>query len=143
MSDGQNEDQLGPIAGRGCAALRFADSLLRSLGHSQVTIRIPNPSTGDTASQLGLEAPAAADLQVTLALVKDLPPATDGRRRIEAVISATALKAIAQTYQVEDIVGWLQAAEGVVHGDQLMRIDTVSVDRFLGAPCLYHLTATE
>jgi len=143
MSDSQNQEQLGLIPGRGCAARRFADGLLRSLGDSAITIRIPNPSTGDTGSQLGLEAPTASDLQIYPAVVKPLSPAQDGRRRLEAVVSATSLKAVAKTYQVQDIVAWLESAQGILHRDQLMRIDTVTVDRFLGADCLYHLTATE
>jgi hypothetical protein len=32
---------------------------------------------------------------------------------------------------------------GVLVHDAVMRIATVTVDRFLGTDCLYHLTATE
>ena len=136
-------DQPEIIPGRACAARRFADALLRSGGDTQVTVRISNPSTGDTSSQLGLEPPSAADLQVSPALVKTLNPTEDGKRRIEAVISASALKAIARQYQVEDIAAWLLLAQGVLYYGHLMRIDTVTVDRFFGSDCLYHLTATE
>lgn len=141
MSD--SLDASGGVRGRACAVLRLANAMLRSLGGAQVTIRIPNPSSGDTLSQIGLEAPPAADLPISPAVVKDLSPTEDGKQRIEAIVSGTALRAVAKTYQVEDIVAWLEAAEGVVHQDQLMRIDTVTVDRFLDAECLYHITATE
>jgi hypothetical protein len=138
MSDGSEF-----IPGRACAARRFADALLRSGGDTQVTVRISNPSTGDTNSQLGLEAPSAADLQISPALVKALEPTENGKRRIEAVVSAASLNTIAKNYGVEDLAAWLLLSQGVLYYGNLMRIDAVTVDRFLGHDCLYHLTATE
>jgi len=136
-------DQLGLISGHACAARRLADALLRSMGNTQVTLRLANPSSGDTSSQLGLEAPAAQDVQVSPAAVKLLEPLEDGTRRIEVILSITALQPIAKVYQVEDIAAWLRTFEGVVWHGNLMRIAKVTVDKFLGADCLFHLTATE
>jgi hypothetical protein len=137
------QDQLGLIPGHACAAKRLADALLRSFGNTQVTLRLANPSTGDTNSQLGMEAPAAQDLQVSPAAVKSLEPLPDGKRQIEVILSVTGLAPIAKVYQVEDIAGWLRTFEGVVWHSKLMRIAKVTVDKFLGADCLFHLTATE
>jgi len=137
------QNQLGMIPGRGCAARRLADALLRSLGNSQVTLRLADPSSGDTNSQLGLEAPPSEDLQISPVSVKALAPAEDGKRRIEVVVSISSLQPLAKLYGVEDIVAWLRTFEGVVRGDQLMRITTIIVDRFLGEDCLFHITATE
>ncbi len=131
------------IPGEAQAARRFANALLRIGGRTQVTIRIANPSTGDTNSQLGLEPPTASDLQVSPALVQELAPTEDGKRRIEAVVSASALKTIAKDLGVEDIGAWLLLAEGIVYYGNLMRIDKVMVSKFKDADCLYHLTATE
>jgi hypothetical protein len=137
-------DQSEIIPGSACAVKRFADALLRSEGDTEVIIRIANPSSGDTGSQLGIEAPTSSDMPLSPALVKALKPTTDGKRQIEAVISATALTAIARQFEVQDIVDWLRrAAQGVVYYDNLMRIDTITVDKFRGADCLYHITATE
>jgi len=136
-------DQLGMIPGQACAARRFADALLRSFGNSQITLQLANPSSGDTQSQLGLEAPAAQDLQVSPAAVKSLEPMPDGKRRIEVILSITSLAPIAKVYQVEDITAWLRTFEGLVWGGNLMRIAKVTVDKFLGTDCLFHLTATE
>jgi len=136
-------NQLGMIPGHACAARRLGDALLRAFGNTQVTLRLANPSSGDTSSQLGLEAPASQDLQVSPAVVKSLTPMPDGKRRIEAVLSITSLQPIAKLYGVEDITAWLLSFEGIVWGADLMRIATVTVDKFLGADCLFHLTATE
>ena len=137
------QDQLGLIPGHACAARRLADALLRSFGNTQVTLRLANASTGDTSSQLGLEAPASQDLPISPAAVKALEPMADGKRQIEVILSITALQPIAKVYQVEDITAWLRTFEGVVWGEDLMRIAKVTVDKFLGADCLFHLTATE
>jgi len=136
-------DQLGMIPGHACAARRLADGLLRCFGNAQVTLRLASPSSGDTGSQLGLETPASQDLQISPAAVKSLEPLPDGKRRIEILIGITSLLPMAKIYGVEDISAWLESFEGVIWGDDLMRIATVSVDKFFGANCLFHLIATE
>jgi hypothetical protein len=135
--------ELGTTPGRGGAARRLANALLQSYGATQVTIRVADPSTGDTSSQLGLEPPPAEDLQIAPSVVTSLPPAEDGSKRIEVMLSATALDPIAKAHQVDDIATWLLTAEGVLYHDQLMHIDTVIVDRFFGSDCFYRITATE
>jgi hypothetical protein len=136
-------DQLGTIAGQGCAVARFADSMLRSLGGTQVTLRLSDPATGDTSSQLGLEAPAAEDMPISPAVLKPLVPEQDGLRRIEVILSATALGVVAKNYGVEDISAWLLSMQGVLQNGAVMRIGAVTVDQFHGTDCLYHLIATE
>jgi hypothetical protein len=139
MSDG---NQLGIISGQGCASRRFADALLRSCGIAQVSLRIADPTRGDTGSQLGLEPPPSEDIQISPAVVTSLPPSPGGTRRMQVAMSATAVEALANKYQVTDVPTWLLTAQGVVQHDQLWHIDSVTVDHF-GTDCLYHLTATE
>ncbi|HSY11915.1 MAG TPA: hypothetical protein VK976_06975 [Verrucomicrobiae bacterium] len=136
-------DQLGIIAGRSCSAVRFADAMLQTLGGVQVTLRLSDPSSGDTSSQLGLEAPTAEDLSVSPAAVKMLEPVKDGNRRMEIVVSVMALRVAAKNYGIEDISAWLLSMQGVVTNGGVWRIATVIVDKVCGADCLYHLTATE
>ena len=59
------------------------------------------------------------------------------------MISSTTPALIAKSHNVTDIGTWLLTAQGVVHNDQLMHIDTVVADRALGSICLYRITATE
>lgn len=136
-------DQLGTIRGRDFASNRFADALLRSLGATQITLRINDPSSGDTGSQIGLEPAPAEDLQIYPAVVRALPPDAGGERRLEVVLSALALKPISKTYGVEDIVAWLRAAQGIVHYGQLMHVENVDAEQYFGSSCLYRLTVTE
>ena len=138
-----SDPELGLIPGRGCASRRLANALLQSYGATQVTLRVADPSTGDTNSPLGLEPPPSEDLQVWPSVVSSLPPAEDGSRRFEVMLSATALAPIAKDHGVTDIAAWLLTAEGVLHHDQLMHIDSVIVDRFFGSDCFYRINATE
>ena len=103
----------------------------------------PDPSSGDTDSQIGLEAPSSVDMPLSPVLVRPLKPLPDGRRRVEVVISSTLLSPIAKNYGVTDVSAWLLTFEGVVSEDELLRIAEVTVDKFLGADCFFHLTATE
>lgn len=137
------DDQLGTIAGRGCAVARFADSILRLMGGSQVTLRVSDASSGDVNSQLGLEPCPAEDLQLSPAAIRSLDATSDGRRRIEVILGACALRSIAKTYGVVDIAAWLLNMQGVLQGGAVMRIDSVKVDEYRGKDCLYYLTATE
>jgi hypothetical protein len=139
----ESELQLGMIPGRSCAARRLANAFLQSLGGTQVTLRVADPSSGDTGSQIGLQPPPSEDLQISPSVVTALPPAQDGSRRFEIMLSATSLAPIAKAHQVDDVATWLLTAEGVLHHDQLMHIDSVIVDRFFGSDCFYRITATE
>jgi hypothetical protein len=138
-----SELPLGTTPGRGCAVRRLANALLQSYGAAEVTIRVSDPSTGDTGSQLGLEPPPSEDLQIAPCAVSSLPPAADGSQRFEFMLSATSLAPIAKAHQVDDIATWLLTAQGVLHHDQLMHIDSVVVDRFFGSDCFYRIIATE
>lgn len=131
------------ISGQACAGRRLAESLLRFCGNTELTLRIVDASSGDTNSQLGLEVPTAKDLHISPVLITALAPTEDGKRRIEAVIGATSLKAIAEQYGIEDISAWLLTAQGMLCYGALMHIDSITVDKVCGADCLFHLTATE
>jgi hypothetical protein len=122
---------------------RAADSMVRALGGTQITLRIADPSAGDTNSQLGLTPPMSEDLQISPALVRTIAPAANGGRRIEITLSAKAVKPIAEEHGVDDIPTWLLTAEGVLFRDQLMHIETVISDHLGGMDYLYHITATE
>ena len=135
--------QMGGIAGRCFASRRFADAIVRSFGASEITIRVlrsvlrrhRQPAwPGSSAGRGPADFPG---------LLRTLPPAADGSKRIEAMISSTTLAPIAKSHNVTDIGTWLLTAQGLVHNDQLMHIDTVVADRALGSICLYRITATE
>ena len=57
------------IDGRQHLAQRTADCMIRSLGAAQVSLRIAEPSSGDTNSQLGITTPAVEDVPLSPASV--------------------------------------------------------------------------
>ena len=131
------------IPGRHQAARRAADALLRTMGGEQITLRIADPSAGDTNSQLGITSPTASDVQIAPAIVEILPPAPDGTRRIQVLLGAKGVQPVADSYGVTDIPAWLLASQGLVYRGQLMPIKTVTSNCFGGGEYLYLLTATE
>ena len=131
------------IPGRHQAARRNADALLRTMGGEQITLRIADPSAGDTNSQLGITSPTASDVQIAPAIVEVPPPAPDGMRRIQVMLGAKGLQPVADSYGVTDIPAWLLGSQGLVYRGQLMPIRTVTSNCFAGGEYLYLLTATE
>jgi len=117
--------------------------MLHALGGAQITLRIADPSAGDTSSQLGIAPPMSEDIQIEPALVRTIAPSPNGARRIEVTLSAKAVKPIAEQYGVEDVPTWLLTAEGILYRGKLMSIDTVICDHLGGVDYLYHITATE
>ncbi len=122
---------------------RAADAMVRALGGAQITLRIADPSAGDTNSQLGLTPPTCEDLQIYPAVVRTIAPAANGSKRIEVTLSAKAVKPLAQEHGVDDVPTWLLTAEGILFRGKLMCIDTVISDHLGGIDYLYHIMATE
>jgi hypothetical protein len=139
----ETEIPLGTVRSRGLGARRAADAMVRALGGAQITLRIADPSAGDTNSQLGLTPPTSEDLQISPAVVRTIAPAANGSKRIEVTLSAKALKPLADQYGVTDVPTWLLTAEGIFFRGKLMHIDTVISDHLGGMDYLYHITATE
>jgi hypothetical protein len=131
------------IPGRHQAARRGADALLRAMGGVQITLRIADPSTGDTSSQLGITPPTASDVQIAPAVVQVVPAMPDGAQRIQVLLSAKGLQPIADSYGVTNIPLWLLGSQGLVYHGQLMPIRSVASSSFAGCDYLYLLTATE
>ena len=131
------------IPGRHHAARRGADAYLRALGAGQITLRIADPSAGDTNSQLGITPPTASDVQIAPAAVDELIPLPDGTRRIQVLLSAKGLQPAVDSYRVTDVPAWLLGSQGLVYDGLLMPIRTVTANCFAGGHYLYLLTATE
>jgi hypothetical protein len=131
------------IPGRRQVTRRTADAMLRVLGGEQITVRLADPSIGDTNSQLGITPPTASDIQIAPAVVQVAPPAADGTQRIQVLLGAKGLQAIAESYGVTDIPAWLLQSQGLVYRGQLLPVRSVVINQFAGGEYLYLLTATE
>jgi len=139
----ETDTPINMIPGRHMAAQRGADAYLRAMGGGRITLRIPDPSTGDTNSQLGITPPTSSDVQIAPALVQALPAGPDGTRHVQVLLSAKGLHPIADSYGVTDIPAWLLNSQGLLYRGRLMPIRSVTSNCFAGGEYLYLLTATE
>ncbi len=136
------DTSVGMIRGRRQTTRRAADAMLRVLGGESITLRLADPSSGDTSSQLGLTPPTASDIEIAPAVVQ-VDAAANGAQRVQVLLGHKALQAIADTYGVTDIPNWLMGSQGLVYRGKLVPIATVLSHQFAGGEYLYLLTATE
>ena len=66
----ETDAPINMIPGRYQALRRGADAMLRVMGGVQITLRIADPSTGDSNSQLGITPPTSSDVQIAPAVVQ-------------------------------------------------------------------------
>ena len=139
----ETDTPINMIPGRHQALRRGADAMLRAMGGVQVTLRVADPSSGDTNSQLGITPPTSSDVQISPAVVRPVDPMPDGSQRVQVLLSAKALQPIVDSYEATDIPAWLLGSQGLVYHGQLMPIRSVASSSFAGCDYLYLLTATE
>jgi hypothetical protein len=131
------------IDGRQHFAQRAADSMLRTLGPTQVSLRIAEPGTGDIYNQLGIASPTVEDVPLSPAVVRTVSAPHEPKVRYEVLLSACSLQQAINMYQVTDVATWLLTAVGLVYGDAFLHVDTVTVDHYAGAEYLYRLVVSE
>jgi len=131
------------IDGRQYFAQRAANSMVRSLGPTLVSLRIAEPSTGDINNQLGITNPTVEDVPLSPALVRGVSAAHEPAPRYEVVLSRASLKQAIQNYSVTDVASWLLTSVAMVYGDQLLHVDTVAIERHAGSEYLYRVLATQ
>src|SRR5271167_2739465 len=139
----ESDTPINLIPDRRQALGRTADACLRAMGGGRITLRISDPSAGDTNSQLGITPPTAEDIQIAPAVVQSMPPAPDGTRRWQVMFSARGLRAAAEPYGVTDISSWLLTSQGVVYRGRLTPIKSVINNSFADGDYLYLVIATE
>ena len=128
---------------RNFGALRAADSFLRALGGTQISLRIPSPvSNPGTASEIGLAAPLYQDVALAPAVVRALinSKPTIAQARFEFLISATAVQQQMLLNNFSSAADFFSSALGIVYNSDLLRIEQLASDDFAGAPYLYRVT---
>ena len=131
------------IDGQQYRAKRMADSMIRALGATQVSLRIAEPSIGDTNSQLGITTPTVEDVPLAPALVRVASAPHEVTTRYEVQLSAASVQQAVNMYHVDDVGSWLLTAVALIYGDKVLHIDSVLVDQSAGADYLYHIFVSE
>ena len=133
------------------AAQRAADALLRSLGATQIALRLPGVSAADpTSTQLGLAPVPTIYITLEPAIVTARPLAADsGRQQYEVLVSALAMKNAAENNGFATEAEMLNAALGVViapsassgQADTLLRIAGFAAELVAASPVLFKIRA--
>jgi hypothetical protein len=131
------------IDGQQYLAQRTADCMMRSLGATQVSLRIAEPIGGDTLGELGLATPTVEDVPLSPALVLTASTSQEPKLRYEVRLSHASVRQAASMYRVDDVATWLLTAVALVYGDKVLHIDSVLVDQHAGADCLYRIFASK
>jgi hypothetical protein len=125
------------------AAQRAADAMLRSLGATQIALRLPGVSTADaTSTQLGLAAVPTTDVTLEPAIISARPLAADsGRQQYELLVSAAAMHSAAEQNGFASEAELLNAALGVVIAGALLRISSFAAELVAATPVLFNIRA--
>lgn len=127
------------------AAIRAADALLRSLGGTCVSLRIPTPLlSGGTPTEIGLASPLYQDIALAPAVLRSLTNSKPAlvRARYEILISASAVQKHIELNNFDSADDFFSAALGLIYQGDLLRIESIARDDFAGSAYLYRVTAS-
>ncbi len=128
---------------RSQAMARVAESMLRALGGTAVTVRLPQ-SVALQNADLGLASPVTEDVVLTPAVLRTVPAAKgEVGLRVELVVSAASVAEEAASRNLDSPDELLDRAIGIVHNDKLLRVRSVDIHAFADDPAFYRITATE
>ena len=126
--------------GRGAAAVRAAEALLRTLGGDEVVFRVPSATAnpGDSA-QLGLAGTATEDVSLAPVVVQQARSASPSTQsgELELLISAASLGRAREIHKASDALAFFESALGVVVRERLMRVVSVKTEQLGGVAYLY------
>ena len=123
---------------------RAADALLRSLGGTCVSLRIPTPLlSGGTPTEIGLAPPLYQDIALAPAVLRSLTNSKPAlaRARYEILISASAVQNQMDVNNFDSADDFFASALGLIYQGDLLRIENVARDDFAGSAYLYRVTA--
>jgi hypothetical protein len=131
-----------PQAARGLALARTAETMLRTLGGVEVTVRFASPTTASSA-EFGLSVSSITDTPVEPVIVR----ASDARalsvgneRGPEFLFPASSVQKAALAGGYSSPVDWFAQSLGIFFNDLLHPIASVSTENFAGQSYLYRVT---
>jgi hypothetical protein len=117
--------------------------MLRSLGATQVTLRVPQLAMDSTSDELGLVCRGFEDIELYPVVVRSTAMSSNETVKLEALVSGTAAQAAATAHGITDVATWLLEAHGLLYRNRMLHIDSVVTDHFAGSEYLYHILASE
>jgi hypothetical protein len=129
----------------GAAVVRAADSMLRALGGTEITVMFPSLILPDDPSaQLGLVDPGVEEVAFSPVVVRILDAANAGpRRRLEFLISGATVAEELSSRNVATAEALFANALGVIYQGDLLHIENVTTEYFADAAYLCRVLAVE
>lgn len=129
----------------GAAVVRAADAMLRALGDDEITLVFPLVTLpNDPSAQLGLVDPGVQQVTFSPVAVRSLnTPNTGPRRKLEFLISSSAIAAAVVSQNAASPEALFESALGVNYDNDLFHIVGVITEYFAGTAYLYKVTAVE
>src|SRR5947199_5654273 len=123
-------DQTASDASGGFAAVRAAEALLRTLGGSTISVRVPlGVVAGGNANELGLAGAATEDVPLSPVVARRARGQSKNvRGRVELLISATSLATAKDITDAGASEAFFDSALGVIHDGILKRIVSFAVE---------------
>jgi hypothetical protein len=128
---------------RGLAAQRAAETLLQTLGGTEIYVRVALDAVMSDDQQLGLDSPATEEILISPVVVRNLTTDKSIRVRLEILVAARTLARVRELYTVSDALDFFNGALGVIQRGKLFQVDSVDADEYGGYPYLYRLRLSE
>jgi hypothetical protein len=129
----------------GMAVVRAADSMLRALGGTEISVMFPLLTLpNDPSAQLGLVDPGVEEVAFSPVVVRILETASTGpRRRLEFLISGATVADELSSRNVATAEALFATALGVLYQGDLLHIENVTTEYFADAAYLCRVLAVE
>ncbi|HYA24096.1 MAG TPA: hypothetical protein VEF05_08035 [Terriglobales bacterium] len=129
----------------GAALVRAADAMLQALGGDEITLVFPLVALpNDPSAQLGMVDPGVQQVTFSPVVVRSLnTPTTGPRRRLEFLISSSAVAAAVVSQNAVSAEALFESALGLNYDSDLFHIEDVITEYFGSTAYLYRVTAVE
>jgi len=132
------------MASVNAAAVRAADTLIRSVGGTQVLLRTPAPANpDDDGEQLGLSTPQFQDSPLSPVVYRRVRPkfsaVTNSHTQYELLVSATAVNALIGSGAYDSADTLFATAFAVIIDSVPLEIVSATASEIGGAPYIYRL----
>jgi hypothetical protein len=147
-------------AAHGLAIARAAEAMLRTLGGVEVAVRFASPTTPSTAD-VGLAGSTINDVRLSPVVIRTTNSASRKRPgaqlnavfvewgagdrlatniAVEFLFPASAVTRASRVDGFSSPIDWFSHSLGIVFGDVLYPIASVTTENFAGQPYLYRIT---
>lgn len=123
------------------AIVRATNAMIRALGGTTVTLRVPSNGTAGAERELGLSPAMYQEVELSPVVVRWLEP-KDSRRRVQVLVPMAALEKATSGFGAMTGREFLAQASAVVFGEQVFQITEASAESFGGLEYIFRITAS-